>query len=251
MTREFEQQDNLLRFWLESRGIKLILWDLDDTILDTECVFSKKVNEYLDYIDSQLPQYQKDFLSKRLEEVNNEAYKTLAVSPNRWIKVAKDLSEVLSSEETIFISGLPILMEIYKTAPELNEGAIDALETFKSMNLPMGLVTHATEEWTKLKIKERDLYKYLDKIFIVSETKFKEANDWQIAIDSFSVKSEEVLVLGDNLAGDIRAVDLIGVKHKVYFPGEWSVYNSGNIPDGTIIIKDGIKALINRLVSEK
>lgn len=249
MTHEIENREDLLESWLRFRDIKLVLWDLDDTILNTVVEFTGQMDKYIDSINSQLPQHSKDDLWQLLRKTNNEAYKTSAVSPKRWIEVAKNMAKSLNVDEDVLNKGLPILMEIYETAPEFLEGSEDALKTFKKMGLPMGLVTHATEEWTKIKIEERGLQKYFDEIHIVNETKFKEAEDWKKAIDSFGVDPKNVLVLGDNLTGDICAVHSIGVGKIVYFPGLWSVYSSGEIPQGTIVIEKGIKALIDTLIS--
>lgn len=249
MAREFESQGNLLKKWLESRGIALVLWDCDGTILDTAPEFYTRMNRFVDYLNSRLPQYSRESLYELLEKFDDEAYKTLSVSPQRWAKVAQDMAGVLAVEENLLTDGLPILMEIYLTVPQFYEGAKDALTTFRETGLPMGLVTHSTQVWAQDKIDQRGLIEFFDKVFIVKETEFKGPEHWLEAINAFNARPESTMIIGDNLAGDIRAAHSLGVKTKVYFPGKWVVYNSGEIPEGTLVVERGVKDLINLLVS--
>ena len=238
-----------LKGWLVFRDIKVVLWDLDDTILDTVRVFVDQTKLYTDYVCSQLPELSKKKVHQAFVEANDEAYHALSVSPKRWELVIETVADRLSLDREILFGGLPIILRVYETAPEFLDGAEEALRAFRKTDLPMGVVTHASEEWTQKKFAKRGLDAYFDQTMTVSEEKFKSSDDWLEAIRRFGVGPEDVLVLGDNLSGDIRAVHSIGVRHIVYFPSEWSIYSSGEIPEGVISVDGGVKDLVKTLIS--
>lgn len=243
MIPEIERQRDILKEWVNIRGIKVVLWDLDDTLLDTVRVFIDQMELYTDYVHSRLPGFSREQVYRLLKESSNNAYHTFSVNPIRWKAVAGMMADSLPLDEEVFLDGLPIMMEVYETVPEFLDGAEDALRTFRGIGLPMGLVTHANEEWTQRKIRERGLEPFFDQIMIVPEDEFKGSGDWLEMIERFSVNPEDVLVLGDNLVGDIRAAHSIGVRHIVYFPGEWFIYNTDEIPEGVISVAGGVKNL--------
>lgn len=216
-----------LKKWFSTKRIEVILWDLDDTLLDTY----------------------KLFLQQLLQQANDSTYHDFSVNPQKWKEVAKIMAQGLSSDEKNFFDGLPILEAIYETAPEFLTGAKTALRVLKKTGLPMGLVTHANESWTQIKVDQRGLKSFFDQIMIISEDKFKDSADWRKAIKRFDVNPENVLVLGDNLTGDIQAAHSIGVKNIVYFPSPWAIYSVGKVPQGVISIDGGVKDLITTLAS--
>lgn len=251
MALKIEERRNGLKKWLNCRGVELVLWDLDDTLLDTVGDFIRQMNLYVDYLYSKLPNFPRKQLYDLLEKEGDIAFKTFSVSPRRWPAVAEVMAAELGAERKFFVEGLPILAKIYKMAPEFLEGAEEALAVFKATGLPMGLVTHANEAWTRIKLEKRKLRHFFERIKIVPENKFKEPDDWREAIELFGIAPEKVLVLGDNLGGDIRAARSVGVREIIYFPGRWRVYSSGEVPEGVMTIPGGVKDLIRTLVAEK
>ena len=206
--------------------------------------------DVLEIITWKEPDFSREEIYQLFREINNQAFEDFSVSPKRWEAVAEQMAVQMGVDREIFCQELPVLMEIYQTAPEFLEGAEEALAMFKLTGLPMGLVTHAGEARTRIKVDQRGLGVYFDRIKIVSEDKFKSPEDWLKAINDFGMAPENTLVLGDNLVGDIRAAHSVGVRHLVYFPGNWIVYNYGEIPAGVTCVSTGIKGLMEALLSE-
>lgn len=134
--------------------------------------------------------------------------------------------------------------------PSYFPGTISTLETFKATDRPRGLLTHAEEKWTNIKLVGLNLTGYFDKVKCVRVDKFKGPEDWLAAIQDFEVPPENVLAVGDSIKGDILAAHAVGVRYKVLIPTPWSVYNIGheNLPEGTIKVENigqVVEAIIN------
>jgi len=248
MFKEVENRANLLGEGLSRRGIVVVLFDLDDTLLDTNKVFRDQRDKFVDALDRKFSNLTKEDIGRSLTNANNAAYYTHSVSPTRWDEVAKSMSEELALPFEGISAELPILRQIYKTAPELHEGALETLQVFLATGVQMGLVTHASQEWTQIKLEAHNLFPFFDEIVVVDENIFKGPEHWLEAINRFNVLPEQVMSMGDNLGGDIRATAELGVKHRIYLPGKWSIYSDGEIPEGTIVVEEGIKKVVDSLL---
>lgn len=239
-----------LKEWLNNHKINVVLFDLDDTLIITRDIFQKQMRRFIEFASALLPDCDATDLWSNLEQINDNAFKTFAVTPKRWAVVVERMSELYGSRSReVFRQGLPILMEIYKILPKFHEGALPALEQFSSTGIAMGLVTHANEDWTNFKLEGLNLRHYFRHILIVDQDKHKGLEDWQKAIELFEAKPENALVIGDSLPGDIRAAASIGVKHLLWIPSQWRMYNFGEIPEGTIKI-EGIGKIVETLINQ-
>lgn len=221
--------------WFDKHGIKAVLFDLDDTILDTYALHKEKEDAYLAYVASRLPQIPKEAIAGKLQALDREAFGSHSVSRERLHAVVAHLAEAYGLESaSIFYDGKPIIMSTYETAPEFLPGAMITLQTFRQAAEKLGVVTHADEAWTNLKLDQRDIRKYFDTVMTADPFKYKGPEDWKRAIDALGVRPEHVLVIGDNLNGDVRAAQSVGVKYAVWIPSPWTIYNEGEVPEDVI-----------------
>lgn len=172
----------------------------------------------------------------------------MAVQKSKLVYVTGELDREFNSAP-IFANHVDILLDIYNKAPNLINGAIETLEAFTEIEKAMGLVTHAEELWTNVKIDSHNLRKYFAHIEIVDETRHKGPQDWKKAADNLGLPPEQILTVGDNLEGDINSSFRIGVKHGVWIKPKWSVYSEGKIPKGVIQV-DSIGQVVDTLVGQ-
>jgi len=241
--------------WLKARQIELVLFDLDDTLIDTHRVFEDQENKFLAHIQGQFPFFDFQDLSENLNRLHEKYFASHSVNPVKSHLIVGELAEVyqerLGSEAgRVFQQGLPLLLEVYRTVPAFHPGAEETLAIFKATGVDRGFVTHGNLTWTNLKIRGLDLARFFQHFWIADEDEFKGPQDWLIAINwLFGKKPENTLVVGDNVKGDIQAAHLVGVRHKVLIPGCWNVYTSGEIPEGTIKVPS-INQLISALIHQ-
>lgn len=243
---EREQRVSMLSEWFSRHGIKTVLLDLDDTLLDTNDLFGLQIRRFISSVASKNPQLDWKETYAKFVELNDRASETLAVRKAKFLVVAGELDTHFNISPS-FSKHADIVLRIYETSPELIDGAVDTLNAFGEIKMTMGLVTHANASWTNLKIDSHGLRKYFSHIEIVDENRHKSSQDWQRAIDKLRVLPEEVLIIGDNLAGDIISAYKCGVEHGIWIKPKWSVYSKGEIPDGVIKV-DNIGQVIDKLI---
>ncbi len=233
---------------LNQWGIEVVEFDFDDTLVRTEAVFTTQMRGFVAQTMGRLGGRDMSEVWDRLEQVNNQAFRELSVNPKRWETVVARMEEAFPEGSGVFAAALPNLMDIYKILPQLHDGAIETIEAFRMAGVKVGMVTHANEEWTKFKLDGLGLREYFERIYIVDENKHKGPEDWAQAIEEFGATPDQVMVIGDSLPGDIRASANIGVRHRVWVPSKWVMYNSGEIPEGTIRV-DNIGQVVNALLA--
>lgn len=242
VSRENQAQD--LKQWFTQRGFKLVLADLDDTLIDTNRHFNDHYREYFDFVKRTLgfSAEEMDHLAHVFHELDIKIFFSHSVNPVRYLPLLKDLVETYEPEKREKLAlglneGLPILIDIYRTVPAFHPGAEETLALLKATGVEMGLVTHGNLSWSNLKIRELRLRRFFDHFWIADEDGFKNGADWISAVKAFSGRRpSETMVIGDNVKGDIRAADEVGIRGKVLIPSNWSVYREGDVPQGTIVV---------------
>ena len=99
-------------------------------------------------------------------------------------------------------------------------------------------MTHASPNWTEFKLSSTGLKKFFAKIATIDDNGFKTGKEWKNSILGFGYEPSQVMVVGDNIKGDIQAAGSIGVRHLVWLDTAetWSLYHEGDIPNGTKVI---------------
>lgn len=231
--REFDK-DPLINHTTEklrSLNIQAVIFDLDDTLIYTGELFTRFKAEYSEVVSSATG-IDTHFILKRLQQLNDEEYLKMGVAPKRWNVVIDRLSQELNNVTPIK-ENIDILMKIYTQEPRVRPGAKSILKNLKVSGFKVGMVTHASTEWTERKLLQTGLIDYLDAIEIVDPNGFKTIEHWQKGMDLLEVESDKCLVIGDNLKGDIIPSHTLGAK-TIWMPSPWSVYREGVVPQGVV-----------------
>jgi FMN phosphatase YigB (HAD superfamily) len=236
-----EVRENLNRL-----NIKVILFDLDDTLIYTHELFKKYMDEYIEAVSAETG-LSLEVVRADLERLDSEEYKKVGVNPERWVIVARRMSEELAGYGEASINNINILEKIYTDNPRVKSGVFGLLEILKEVGVRMCLVTHANEAWTERKLDSTGLAKYFEVIKIVDENRHKGAQDWLETINEVNESAEECLILGDSLSGDVIAGASIGARTMWLHTGStWSVYRTGEVPETTVHL-DEVTQLLSAL----
>lgn len=237
----FAGEVDKLTSWLEDAGIGVVLFDLDDTLLETHSIFDRQIDAFIALAVSRLPEYQFGSLLEMLREINNRAFRIYGVNPNRWETVVVQMGERCGERaKEVFNDGLTTLMEIYQIVPPVFPGALEILNLFNQTGVNMGLVTHANQKWTDFKLDNTGLRPFFQHILVVDENRHKGSNDWVSAVSLFGKEPRQGMVLGDNLRGDVIAAVEAGFRKVVWIDEKdnWSMYRQGNVPEGVIVVPE-------------
>ena len=239
-----------LKDWLQSHGIQAVLFDLDDTIIDTYTHERDAETRFVEHVVTLLPSLDTQELAQSFTTIHAAAFQTHSVSRERWDAVIAHLVETYGvATIPAFYAAKKELDHIYDTAPELLPGAMDTLVAFRGAVRKMGVVTHADPAWTDVKLDTRGLRTYFDSVTVADTHGSKGPEDWRRGIASLGVKPEHILVIGDNIIGDIQAAQKVGVKYTVVLPSPYEIYANGEIPDTAIraqAIADVIPTLLKQ-----
>ncbi|MBL7078133.1 HAD family hydrolase [Candidatus Shapirobacteria bacterium] len=226
--------------WLKQRGIEWVIWDLDDTLLETYELFVAKIDKFYKSVCGRLPSglSQEDF-RKIIYKIIARVRKRRSVNPIFWQDVIEQLANKYPDvEPNVFSDNLSVLLEVYQEASALVPNALEVLKIFRKTKIKMAVLTHASQEWTDIKLKTHGLSKFFKDVFTASIDDFKGTKHWQEAIASLGVDPKKVLVVGDSVEGDIRAARKAGVKHLVYVGSSWDLHARGEMPERVIEVEN-------------
>ncbi len=245
---EQQERQGRLREWMVENGVKAVLFDLDDTLLSTSPLIRELEDRYVTYVVSQQPTLSPHEVLDTLRREDTAVFMSHSVSKARWSALAHRLGHVYGPEtDDAFHKGLAIFMSLYSTVPRMLPGAQDTVQTFRCAADRMGVVTHADEYWTGLKLHKTGLSTFFDQVYVVPDDDHKNEEHWGKAIKQLGVKPHEVLVIGDSISGDITAAARAGVKHLILVPSQWSPYGAGVVPEGVISVS-GIDRVVDTLI---
>lgn len=238
LVSDMEKHEDLfleeLRERLKILGIKAILFDLDDTLIYTQELFIKYMDEFIEKVsrETDLPI---STVRSDLERLNDEEYKVMGVNPERWANVVSRMSVEGNGYGDSPINNLDILGNIYIDPPRLKSGVKAILSILNGAKIQTALVTHANVEWTKRKLNSTGLGEYFETIKIVDENRHKGVGDWMEVVMDLGVLPTECLVLGDSLSGDIIPGSEMGARTMWLHTGSsWGMYRKGNVPEDTV-----------------
>ncbi|MDO9069565.1 MAG: HAD family hydrolase [Deltaproteobacteria bacterium] len=129
-------------------------------------------------------------------------------------------------------------------ACRLLPGARDTLETLRSLEVPLGLITNGGVEKQRGKIRRFDLGAYFQLIVIEGEfgTGKPDLRVYRHALEFFSVSASDACMVGDNLDWDVAAPQALGIQ------GIWHDYRGKGLPGDSNVRPDRIVRSIAELV---
>lgn len=227
--------------WCKKRNIKQFLLDFDDTICDTQSIFTKQISKVIKHLTEQSPLPGEVSWDKEIRTINDHIFEQYGVNPNRWNFVVDKMENKYLLHPKISSEIKEMFQEIYITPLQMIAGAKTGLDFLKKTNTPMAIVTHANRDWTWKKYNWLKLNQYLDwdNIFIINENGHKTPQSWQEALNYFKLDANQCAVVGDSPRSDINPVSKIGVNHYFLVKNStpWSIHQQP-VPPQTKILKN-------------
>lgn len=220
-----------LRFsgWCKEKGVVRFLFDLDDTICGTRKIFKAFVSSASDFLGVNIPVISRDSWKELIETENNRLFEQLGVNPNKWNVIVDELSKLHELPKLVQEKTKQIFSQIFLTPPELLKGAEEGLSFLTKVDMPIGIVTHASSEWTWKKYNWLNLERFMswDDVFIVGQDKLKTSDSWCNAVKYFGLNPKDCAAVGDSPRSDINPAWEIGIKQcfLVEDPKQWTIQN--------------------------
>ncbi len=226
---------------MATMGASGFLCDLDDTFLHTNRIFAKQIELFCTAVHLAIPTIPQQEITRDVQRLNNEVYKKYAVKSTNWELIANELIKIYGAySREVIQNALVFMTDVYKTVPELRDGAIEFLREVKDQQIPLAIITHGNEAWTQLKINAHDLHFYIEGLNIVPEEVHKSSSHWQAAIDALDMQANEVIAIGDSILTDMWPAHECGINKLIWVdkPDGWGLYRQGSLPASAIAIKE-------------
>lgn len=226
---------------------KAVFFDLDDTLVDSQEVYSKYEDEAKLFL-AESTGIAYDALRAKFSECHLESYRQVFVNHYKVWPLIFDLLEADFPQVRPYRSrALEIIMQIYTTPMKLFPDTVTVLEKLFKAKVKIALVSHAAPEIIDFKIKSTGIDKYFDLVEAVSPDVEKGAMHWAAAVEKLGAKPSSSIAVGDNIKGDMQASHEAGFRKKFWLDRSsvWSLYRSGELPQGTITIKSLSEILEN------
>jgi FMN phosphatase YigB (HAD superfamily) len=220
-----------LRFnvWRKNNGIARFLFDLDDTVCGTRKIFKNQEGAVSDFLGINAPVISRDEWNELIQATNNRLFEQLGVNPNKMNVIVDELAKLYELPMAVQETTKQIFSQIFSTPPEMLEGAEEGLGFLVKVDAPIGIVTHASSEWTWRKYNWLKLKRFIswDDIFVVDQDKHKTSESWLQAVKYFGLKPEECAIVGDSPRTDVNPAWEIGMRQcfLVEDPKQWSIHN--------------------------
>lgn len=232
-----------LKQGFEERGIKAVLFDVDDTLVRTRSLFDEAVSNYgrdlAGLADGNIDQVlctdgvfdverfyrswrEAWWMLKPEFEVNPASHVWSAMIMAKRMGLDPDSKSVQAAIERLCAG-------VYETVPEDVEGAREAVELIFSTGVGVGYVTHAGDEWTRLKMRN-----WAGRFGMGVCTDVTKPKDWAGALGELGYLPEEVIGIGDSWGSDVIPLYEAGV-------GEIYWLNLGGeereLPEGVVEVR--------------
>ena len=207
--------------------LELIAFDADDTLWHNEshytnakAVFIQILSKYLDreLIESRFDQIEIDNIGSYGYGIKSFVLSMIeaAGEVSGWKISSREIGEILALGKQMLSAEVHVVENVEETLAELEE------------DYPLMLITKGDLFEQERKVARSGLGKYFRHIQIVGE---KTRQTYQVLLESYAVRPESFLMVGNSLRSDILPVLEIGAQ-AVYVPYENTWAHENNVGDG-------------------
>ncbi len=235
MLFEREPMVGLLEAKLTSLGIDGLLFDLDDTLLETSDYMDRYKLAFCVWAAEKLG-ISLEVVMPVFEKAAHDAFDILFVTLERWNLVVRMTAERLGEEPHCLDGGVEIMRELFLDSPRLIEGVRPVLAMLHQTGRKMGVVTHAPHnKWTEIKMVKTGIERYFDGVWIAGEDRLKGREDWEGGAAMIGVAHDRILGIGDSASADIWP--MIGLKMRaIAIVPKWK-RAKGELPEGVPLLQ--------------
>src|SRR5258708_21899764 len=84
--------------WVCGNDLEGVLFDLDDTLINTNALFGKQLNLFFEFCRASEPNLNLDNFKAKFEELDSHSFATHGVSITKWKLIVDELSAMYGAE---------------------------------------------------------------------------------------------------------------------------------------------------------
>ncbi|MBW2999209.1 HAD-IA family hydrolase [Candidatus Woesearchaeota archaeon] len=183
--------------------IKAVIFDLDDTLLDTtgQVIVKGHVKALKEMVKLGLP-ISFDEAVKLMEKLKKEKGEDIKA-------LHKVCSELKFDNEEVLNIGLDIYHNYWDDDVKLFPDTIPTLEELKQKGLKLVLVSHGRKERQNMKIDVLGIRQYFDFVFIDGNN--EKGKYFSEAMEKLNLNPDEIIVVGDKITAEIKEANSLGI----------------------------------------
>lgn len=191
---------------------ELIIFDLDDTLVDTSDVYWRARSAFVKKLV--IEGINEEEVVKEFERIDSINMRKLGFDPNRYEKSMLNTykhffgssKHCISDETFSYIKSCSRL--ILEDLPKLIDGAEEILQ-WTSKHYKLAILTRGEESFQRRKLKKSGMYDHFDFIRVVPK---KDANVFSEFLQDIGYPSKNTWVIGDSIKSDINPGIEVGAK---------------------------------------
>jgi putative hydrolase of the HAD superfamily len=201
---------------------KVLLLDLDDTILDDTGSRSRCWRETCEEAARRRPEVDPAALQREIDEVRVRFWSD-PEEHRRWrIRLADAFGEIVTeSLAKLGVDDRPLGMELGAMHDRLRkesitplDGAIETLHELRRRGVVLGLITNGSAEGQRAKVERFALAAHFAYIGIEGEVGHGKPHRlaYETALSALGVSAEDCWMVGDNLEWDVAGAQAVGIR---------------------------------------
>ena len=198
--------------------LKVILFDLDDTLLDSKTAeynaivsFKKVFNEFNNIDEKSFARMWHSIITELYEKYLEGK---ISFEQQRVERIKKLFFEVnINVKDDEAKEKFNIYLNLYKENWILFDDAIEVLETLKN-NYKLAIITNGDGIQQREKLQKTKIEKYFSEIIISSEIGVAKPDKqiFEVACKNLNIKSQECIMIGDKYKTDVQGAINAGIK---------------------------------------
>lgn len=226
-----------LKLFLSLNDVKYVIFDLDDTLIDTVEIINHFKSEYVKNISSR---FRIDIITvrKKVDQFDYISFNKFGARKLlRWGYLSFLIIKYFHIKYfEMFMIAKSTLKNIYRTAPKVRNGTFEFISVLQREKILFFLLTNSNKKWTNFKLKMTGLNKcFVCKNIYVVNKKSKTISDLKKVIIKNSLNVNNVLVIGDSTKSDINPALNLGIQTIIQITSD---IEKTKIDDRVLKIKD-------------
>ncbi len=234
------RMNSSLSAWIKKNQVSLFLFDLDDTLIDTNAVFTTQLTQCQKLIIDSNPTLSPPTVLESVFSLCTESYKKMFGNfDRRWPYMVQQLVHRFQIQDTSLADRLLATLQVIQyELPQLKPLVKETLEELRVLGMKTGVVTQAEEAWTAFKLQGLELTPFFDAVFPIGSEHPKTSQEWEKAMAHFDISPQSTVVVGDSLSNDITSAKAAGVNNLFWIKDEkgWTHSLEGEVPVGVVEI---------------
>ncbi|MEM2192448.1 MAG: TIGR02253 family HAD-type hydrolase [Candidatus Hadarchaeales archaeon] len=212
------------------KGIKAVLFDLDETLMDAQAAsrvaHGRVIDKLMDFLAKRGDNVERKKIEAELEKLEREKQVKRDYDRDRWWQELVERVELKPLEDHQLKELTALYWDSYSEASEPFPDAEPLLDYLKKKGYRLGMVTDTDgtpgRKWAR--ISHLSVMKYFETVIVAGEETPLPKPDPQpflIVASRLGVKPEECVMIGDKPYTDIRGAKNAGMKTIRVFRREW------------------------------